>query len=120
MSLRQDETVTDYIEQFEALLAPLHDVPEDMLIGAFQTGLRLLPTGSLEDLMGLAQRVEERNQLLEHNREDFLARYLKTAVQTKWNGVKAPWTRLAGETEQPKPSHLGSFKHRTRRRATCQ
>lgn len=60
MSLKQEESVGEYIEKFGALLAPLQEASKDMLIGAFMSGLqqdikadlRLLPTRTLEELMG--------------------------------------------------------------------
>lgn len=52
MSLKQDESVGEYIENFGALLAPLQEASEK--------------------LMGLAWKLEARNKLAEKNREDFL------------------------------------------------
>lgn len=90
MLLKQGNSVGEYIENFEVLSAPLQEASEDMLKVAFMTGLnpdikadlRILPTGTLEELMGLARKVEARNKLAEKDREDFLIKHLKIAAAT--------------------------------------
>jgi len=68
-SLRQRGTVGDYRQSFEALALPLENLPEAMLEGHFMNGLkpeigaelRVLRPRCLEQMMDLAQRIEERN-----------------------------------------------------------
>lgn len=65
MSLKQERSVGEYIEKFEVLSAPLWEASEDMLIGAFMSGLhqnikanlRLITTETLKELMGMARKV---------------------------------------------------------------
>lgn len=76
--------MVEYIEKFKVLLTPLQEALEDMLKGAFMNGLhkdikadlRLLPTSTLEELMGLARKMEAKNKLAEKNRKDFLIKHL--------------------------------------------
>lgn len=45
--------------------------------------------GSLQKMMmDLAHNVEERNQVVEENREDFLSKHMKIVVATKWTVAK--------------------------------
>ncbi|XP_022848903.1 uncharacterized protein LOC111371244 [Olea europaea var. sylvestris] len=72
LALRQEGTVRDYGRMFEVLAAPLTTVPEDILEGNFINGLkpliraevRLLKPRGLDLIMELAQRVEDRNELV--------------------------------------------------------
>lgn len=53
--------------------------------------------GSLQELMDLAHKVEDRNLVAESNIEDFLSRHLKTEASTKWTVSKpnSGWTRVS-------------------------
>ncbi|XP_031279870.1 uncharacterized protein LOC116138295 [Pistacia vera] len=76
VALKQDGTVTEYREQFEANDAPLKDLGEDLLKGIFANGLKeeikveiqLTQPTSLFGLMDQPHRVEERNWVLEKYR----------------------------------------------------
>ncbi|KAF7828587.1 Retrotransposable element Tf2 [Senna tora] len=78
MALKQTGTVSEYREQFELLSAPLKEAPEEMLIGAFQNGLkeeiraeiRMVKAHNLMEVMDLAQKVEEKNRVLAKLKED--------------------------------------------------
>lgn len=92
MALLQDKMISVYREKFEALPAPLIKASDEMLMGVFRNGLkediraelRIMRFGLLQEMMDLAHKVEERNMVVEHNREDFLSKHLKTAAATKW------------------------------------
>lgn len=116
MALRQTGTVTEYREKFESMLAPLNEASNEMLMGVFRNGLkeeiraelRIMKFGSLQELMDLAHNVEERNIVVEKNREDFLAKHLKTAIATKWNMAKpnGGWTWISGGLD---PVHTTTY-----------
>lgn len=105
MALKQTGTVAEYRERFETMSAPLSDASDEMLMGAFRNGLkediradlRIMKFGSLQEMMDLAHNVEERNLVVEKNR-DFLSKHLKTAATTKWTVGKPnmDWTRISG------------------------
>lgn len=76
MALRQWGTVRDYRNCFETLASPIEEMPEAVLEGHFVNGLKpeiraeirvLRPLG-LENIMEMAQRIEDRNQVLQGNR----------------------------------------------------
>ncbi|KAF7807919.1 Retrotransposable element Tf2 [Senna tora] len=70
MAHKQVGTVEEYRERFELLSAPLKDAPEEMLIGAYQNGLkediraelRMVKAQSLLEVLDLSHKVEERNR----------------------------------------------------------
>lgn len=70
MALKLDGSGTDYSVRFELLLAPWEDA--DMLIGAFKNGLqddirvnlRFTKAHNLIDIMDVAHKLEERNQVI--------------------------------------------------------
>ncbi|MCH81181.1 enzymatic polyprotein [Trifolium medium] len=74
MSLKQTDTVGEFIEQFELISALLSHADEDMLKGAFMNGLkdvvlvraevRLYGSEDLNSTMKLAKKVEEKNRVL--------------------------------------------------------
>ncbi|XP_031263269.1 uncharacterized protein LOC116121451 [Pistacia vera] len=76
IALKQEGTVTEYREQFEAYSAPLTEVGEEVLVGSFINGLkeeikaelRLSKPNQLNEVMDLAYRVEEKNWVLERAR----------------------------------------------------
>lgn len=65
---------------------PLKEASEEMLIGEFRNGLRdniraelkLLWVGSLKELMGLAQQVEERDQIKGKVQEELMGKFSST------------------------------------------
>lgn len=67
----QTASVTEYRRKFIKIAAPLSDISESLLMGQFINGLRedikvevrLLNPLNLDHAMGLATRVEERNQV---------------------------------------------------------
>ena len=69
LALWQWGSVKDYRLCFETLAAPLEEMPEALLEGHFVNGLkvdirakmRVLRLIGLEEMMDLAQRIEERN-----------------------------------------------------------
>ena len=75
LALRQRGTVLDYRQSFEALASPLEYLPEAVLERHFINGLhpeikaelRVLRPRSLEQMMDMAQRIEERNLVLRGN-----------------------------------------------------
>lgn len=72
LALKQEGTVKDYWRRIEILAAPLPAIPEDVLEGNFINGLktsirakvRMLKPRGLGHIMALAQRVEDRHELL--------------------------------------------------------
>ncbi|XP_052185288.1 uncharacterized protein LOC127796925 [Diospyros lotus] len=72
LALRQKGTVKEYRQCFEALASPLENLPEAMLDGHFINGLqpdikaelRVLRPRGLEQMIDLAQRIEERNRVV--------------------------------------------------------
>lgn len=64
--------------------------------------------GSLQELIDLAHAVEERNMVVEKNREDFLTKHLKTSVATKWTMAKpnGGWTRILGGSDSTQTTSL--------------
>lgn len=72
LSIRQEKTVAEYRQQFEALVAPLPHLSEEVLESTFLNGLSpeiksevlcFEPLG-LEALMKAAQRIEDKNNAL--------------------------------------------------------
>lgn len=72
LAIRQEGSVAKYRRKFEMSVAPLRDVPDEILEGIFVNGLmaevwaelRLLKPVSLGEIMEIAQRSEEKNELL--------------------------------------------------------
>lgn len=77
VGLKQSTTVTRYMESFEAILATIKGAGDEVLTEAFKNGLkeevivelRMQKSSSLCELMEMAQRVEERNQVVDQVRE---------------------------------------------------
>ncbi|PHU24953.1 putative RNA 3'-terminal phosphate cyclase-like protein [Capsicum chinense] len=73
MGLRQITTVTAFREEFEKVLASMTEASEEMLSGAFLNGLKeeilvevmLLRVQTLKEIMEMAQKVEDRNSVLQ-------------------------------------------------------
>ena len=71
MALRQNSSITEYIEKFELMSAALGSCDEEMLKAAFMNGLkvnikadlRLLRFPRLAELMEMALRIEERDEI---------------------------------------------------------
>lgn len=79
LALHQETTVREYQRAFEIFPAPLLSLPEGVLVGSFVNGLkptiraevRMLKPQGLGQLMELAQRVEDRDELMEHAQSFF-------------------------------------------------
>lgn len=110
--------MTEYRERFESLSAPQIEASDDMLMGAFRNGLkehvwaelRIMKFSSLKEMMDLAHNVEERNMVIEKNRENYLSKHLKTVVATKWNVAKSNggWTRTLGGSDLTRTTSFNS------------
>lgn len=96
-------TVDCYREEFKALIAPLKDAFEEVLIGAFKNGLQLdicanhhlFRAGSLTEVMGLAQHIEEKNFLMSKTREN-APRYQRMGKRSLWVQPKSSWAKPMG------------------------
>ena len=72
LALWQRGSISEYHQNFETFASPLENLPKTMLEGHFinglspeiKTELRVLSPRSLEQMMDLAQRIEERNLVL--------------------------------------------------------
>ncbi|KAF7812607.1 5-formyltetrahydrofolate cyclo-ligase-like protein [Senna tora] len=95
MAHKQVGTVDEYRERFELLLAPLKDALEEMLIGAYQNGLkediraelRMVKAQSLLEVMDLSHKIEERNRVFAKLREEQEKNKVIKVIQnstTKW------------------------------------
>ena len=75
IGLRQLSSVADYRHRFELLSAPLKDMSDELLMGAFINGLReevkakliLIGPKDLAHASSLAQKIEDKNLILERN-----------------------------------------------------
>lgn len=68
--------------------------------------------GSLQEMMDLAHKVEERNMVVERKREDYLSKHLKTAVATKWTVAKSNrcWTQVSSGLEPTRTTTINAIK----------
>ena len=97
--VKQETTVEDYLEKYEALASPLCNLPDAVMEGAFmnrlksevQVEVRMMKPTNLAQMIEVAQLVEERNKVP----------YLG------WAGVGGPWVK----NTKPAPSQpsLGPF-----------
>lgn len=93
MALRQEGTVSEYRERFEALSAPLENATEEMLRGAFMNGLaeelkcdvKLMQPKNLKELMNYAGQVEERNLVSDRLQEKKEHRTAKNTSGARWS-----------------------------------
>ncbi|XP_024018362.1 uncharacterized protein LOC112090683 [Morus notabilis] len=82
MALRQEGTVTEFRDRFEALAASMRGIPEPIFWGAFLNGLRedvraevkLLRPINLQEVMDLAQQIGESNEAVDRLRRGKLGR----------------------------------------------
>lgn len=82
MALRQDNSVTEYRDRFEALAASMRGILEPIFRGAFLNGLRedvraevkLHRPINLQEVMDLAQQIEEMNEAVERLKKGKLGR----------------------------------------------
>ena len=73
MALLQRSSVADYRHRFELLSMPLKDKSDELLMGAFINGLReeakaelrLIGPRDLAHALSLAQKIEDKNLILE-------------------------------------------------------
>lgn len=71
LALRQEGSVREYRQWFETLAAPLPEIPDGILEGHFINGLkaevkaelRVIRPSGLEEIMEMAQRIDEKNGL---------------------------------------------------------
>lgn len=71
LALRQEGSVREYRQWFESLAAPLTEIPDGLLEGHFINGLkaevkaelRVLRPNGLEEIMEMAQRIDEKNMV---------------------------------------------------------
>lgn len=92
---------------FEHLSAPLCEASEECLMEIFKSQLKptiranlcLLPIESLTEIMGLAHKIEEHNQMLEKTQDEFLNKYFKIQTTTKWIGPKGNWSRVSSNLD---------------------
>ncbi|KAF7802354.1 Retrotransposable element Tf2 [Senna tora] len=113
MALKQIGSVAEYREKFELLSAPLKDAPEDMLIGVFLNGLkedvraelRMSRAQNLLEVLDLAHKVEDRNNVLAKLKEDQekANRASKVFPGPKWNPIKPSFSKpFSFASEGPK------------------
>lgn len=123
-----------YGEEFNALMAPLKDASEELLVGAFKNGLRpdiraLLHLFGLghSEVMGLAQRIEEKNFLITETQEDTF-KYHRTGsgcnpnpvgrnrqVLETWSKVEIPPRLLSRRLRKARfyPHHLPTVQRKS-------
>ncbi|KAF7815055.1 Retrotransposable element Tf2 [Senna tora] len=114
MALKQEGSVAEYREKFELLSAPLKNAPEEMLLGAYQNGLkdeiraelRMVKAQNLMEVMDMAQQIEERNMVLAKIKEeqDKASKAFKVfqSTSTKWTPSRPNVPKL------PSPSTLSA------------
>ncbi|XP_024028604.1 uncharacterized protein LOC112093764 [Morus notabilis] len=111
MALRQDSTVADYRDRFEPLAASMRGMPEPIFRGAFLNGLRedvraevkLHRPINLQEVMDLAQQIEDRNEAVEKLRRGKLGRGWKYDDSGKGSGLSEkpnPATGFSGNSLQ--------------------
>lgn len=82
----------EYREKFKLLSAPLRDVPDEMLVGAFLSGLqeeiradvRLMHPRGLRELMDFTGQVEDRNRVKERIFEEKRNRTTRAILGGCW------------------------------------
>lgn len=82
MALRQDSSVAEFRDRFEALAASMRGIPKPVFRGAFLNGLcediraevKLHRPINLQEAMDLAQQIEERNEAVERLQKGRLGR----------------------------------------------
>ncbi|KAF7811943.1 Retrotransposable element Tf2 [Senna tora] len=96
MALKQEESIAEFREKFDLLFAPLKNALEEMLIGAYQNGLkeeiraelRMVKAQTLLEVVDLAHQIEERNMVLAKIKEeqDKASKAFKffQSTSTKW------------------------------------
>lgn len=100
LALQQSSKVDCYREEFKALTAPLKNAYEEVLVGPFKNGLKpeiraelyLFGLGSITELMGQAQRIEERNVMMSKAQND-MPQYQKTGSVSQWAQTKSGWVK---------------------------
>lgn len=112
MVLKQSTTVAEYREQFEAISVTISGAEDDVLIRAFKNGLkeevraelRLQKGLTMFELMEMAQRVEERNTIVDRIRESKWVKGIRTF--SHWAGSKPAqsYTKLASNNDANKSS----------------
>lgn len=98
MALWKASTVSEYRENFVALFATIPGAAEEVLIGAFKNGLReeiyadlrLQSCVTLTEMMEHAQRIEERNGVVDQVQETKLIRGFRAGSTSNWVGSKGP------------------------------
>lgn len=101
-ALKQESTMAEYREQFELLSAPLENVRDEILLGAFMNGLKedircdvkLLHPQNLKQAMGFANQVEDRN-LVKARLEEKKNRENRTTTGYKWNEYKPGFSKFS-------------------------
>ncbi|KAF7842448.1 Retrotransposable element Tf2 [Senna tora] len=109
MALKQEGSMAEYREKFELISAPLKDTPEEMLLGAYQNGLkediraelRMVKAHSLLEVMDMSYKVEERNRVLAKLREeqDKASKAIKVFQSTKWTTTRPNFSKPTTQTE---------------------
>ncbi|XP_028775121.1 uncharacterized protein LOC114732011 [Neltuma alba] len=113
---KQNRSVLEFVEEFERLAAPLPDIPEESLIGTFRVALRpeiraelrLTSASSLREVMEMAIRVEERNQVLDAAKETRATRFQRYPSGPKMDSVQTQHTRITNLPETQKASSFSS------------
>jgi len=107
LSIRQTSSVTDYIERFEEISAPLEGVQEAVLVSAFRNGLhadiraelRLLKVEGLTEVLEMAQSIEERNTVIEQSRGNQMIGGTRNISGSRWVGARPIGSRVTQSTD---------------------
>lgn len=119
--------MTEYREKFEHLSATLRDASKECLMGAFKIGLkhairaelRMLSVGSLKELIGLAHKIEEWNEVLEKTCKEVFNKHFKVVTTTKWIGLKGDWSRVISNQDPTRSKGIDAKGGLTTIRLNC-